>query len=379
MNFPLPAATVCYENMSLKMFCHEYPHLCQKPKIGGGLDLCIFHPHYCSVKVMPKLGHFTNYSKEIDESSFKLLPNDSYRLPFLAYPNPRKLTTVFTQVDQNRYVQCHSENLHLYDKNDLRFVDNKGREEDQSLYVIFSFKLKIPARDLLFDPWDKPKVFFALHSPFEPINPVYDGETFYMESDYVVEIERLEEDRLLPYPYQTNCMDYEALWESNNRTGPRSQEICLELCRGNYVTECKGCVAGMTMFDSLQNLCSNSTDYKCSNEDLDKGFIDKIQSCLVKCKPDCLKLKYYYKVATFPAAGEYSSKEGPMDIKVIIRNPDNILVAHVPMYGDEELFSYIGGLTGCWLGISVWSFTGIVGNACIKVLRLKQRRNERKK
>ncbi|GIX74523.1 hypothetical protein CEXT_668871 [Caerostris extrusa] len=34
-----------------------------------------------------------------------------------------------------------------------------------------------------------------------------------------------EEEHLQPAPYPTNCTDYEALWEKNNKTGPRSQEV----------------------------------------------------------------------------------------------------------------------------------------------------------
>ncbi|GFS48844.1 hypothetical protein NPIL_159711 [Nephila pilipes] len=29
------------------------------------------------------------------------------------------------------------------------------------------------------------------------------------------------------------------------------------------------------------------------------------------------------------------------------------------LHNGMDVFSYIGGLMGCWLGISVWAFTGI--------------------
>ncbi|GFT52071.1 hypothetical protein NPIL_620961, partial [Nephila pilipes] len=34
-----------------------------------------------------------------------------------------------------------------------------------------------------------------------------------------------EEEHLLESPYDTNCTDYEDLWNKNNKTGPRSQEV----------------------------------------------------------------------------------------------------------------------------------------------------------
>ncbi|GBM63696.1 hypothetical protein AVEN_215921-1 [Araneus ventricosus] len=37
-----------------------------------------------------------------------------------------------------------------------------------------------------------------------------------------------------------------------------------------------------------------------------------------------------------------------------------------------ELFSYIGGLIGCWLGISVWAFTSICEKFVGKLSTLKR-------
>ncbi|GFT29988.1 hypothetical protein NPIL_628441, partial [Nephila pilipes] len=33
-----------------------------------------------------------------------------------------------------------------------------------------------------------------------------------------------------------------------------------------------------------------------------------------------------------------------------------------------DVFSYIGGLIGCWLGISVWAFTGIAEETFLATL-----------
>ncbi|GFS84055.1 hypothetical protein NPIL_697301 [Nephila pilipes] len=51
-----------------------------------------------------------------------------------------------------------------------------------------------------------------------------------------------EEEHLLPEPYHTNCTDYEALWQKNNRTGPRSQERCKESCWKSYYDLCSACL-----------------------------------------------------------------------------------------------------------------------------------------
>ncbi|GFY19499.1 hypothetical protein TNCV_4646731 [Trichonephila clavipes] len=38
----------------------------------------------------------------------------------------------------------------------------------------------------------------------------------------------------------------------------------------------------------------------------------------------------------------------------------------------EELFSYIGGLMGCWLGISVWASVGVFEKIYRKIVQVQQ-------
>ncbi|GBM41282.1 hypothetical protein AVEN_202877-1 [Araneus ventricosus] len=44
----------------------------------------------------------------------------------------------------------------------------------------------------------------------------------------------------------------------------------------------------------------------------------------------------------------------------------------------SEIFSHVGGLLGCWLGISVFTFTDIMEKGFRKVVRLKKIFKERK-
>ncbi|CAL1300855.1 unnamed protein product [Larinioides sclopetarius] len=43
-----------------------------------------------------------------------------------------------------------------------------------------------------------------------------------------------------------------------------------------------------------------------------------------------------------------------------VKNSEVIIFRHVPLYGSGEIFSHVGGLLGCWLGISVFTFTDIL-------------------
>ncbi|CAL1301129.1 unnamed protein product [Larinioides sclopetarius] len=50
-----------------------------------------------------------------------------------------------------------------------------------------------------------------------------------------------------------------------------------------------------------------------------------------------------------------------------VKNPQVTIIRHVPLYGSGEIFSHVGGLLGCWLGISVFTFTDILEKFVQKV------------
>ncbi|GFT57332.1 hypothetical protein NPIL_449351 [Nephila pilipes] len=63
---------------------------------------------------------------------------------------------------------------------------------------------------------------------------------------------------LLESPYKTNCTDYEDLWRKNNKTGPRSQEMCKEWCKWNIYKSCNDCERGLSMLQKPKKVCTSS-------------------------------------------------------------------------------------------------------------------------
>ncbi|GFQ75345.1 uncharacterized protein TNCT_269601 [Trichonephila clavata] len=113
---------------------------------------------------------------------------------------------------------CYSSNLRLNDSEEAEThkIESTFIEKMDVFFVYLSDKesafLENPAR-----------LFFSVHSPF-----VFDNFALYKNEmkpghQYKIYI-RLEEEHLLPYPYFTNCTDYNTLWKANNRKGPRSQQ-----------------------------------------------------------------------------------------------------------------------------------------------------------
>ncbi|GFQ84113.1 uncharacterized protein TNCT_727511 [Trichonephila clavata] len=143
------------------------------------------------------------------------------------------------------------------------------------------FELIVPAEEAIFI--ERPKVTFSIHSPYLLDNNTLFKDKLNLGSSYDINI-RLEEERFLPSPFLTDCMDYNALWEANGKNGPRSQMECKDWCWEPYYEICEGCDDDLQVFE----------------------------------KPE-----------------------------ICTRGPEEIQ--------KEELFGYIGGLMGCWLGISVFS------------------------
>ncbi|GFS46738.1 hypothetical protein NPIL_498551, partial [Nephila pilipes] len=88
-----------------------------------------------------------------------------------------------------------------------------------------------------------------------------------------------EEEHLLESPYDTNYTDYEDLWNKNNKTGPRSQEICKEWCLSNFLKTCGECYRGFTMIENSRILCG--TREPC------RGDFENLLKCLMNCKVNC--------------------------------------------------------------------------------------------
>ncbi|GIX74527.1 hypothetical protein CEXT_668891 [Caerostris extrusa] len=47
--------------------------------------------------------------------------------------------------------------------------------------------------------------------------------------------------------------------------------------------------------------------------------------------------------------------DGTLRLLVRVKGTEVSILSHRPVYGMWEIFSHVGGLVGCWLGISVWT------------------------
>ncbi|KAF8796520.1 Amiloride-sensitive sodium channel subunit like protein [Argiope bruennichi] len=251
------------------------------------------------------------------------------------------------------YARCYSYNLHIFSKEEPNKLDATHPDH------MIKASMTQEREDTLY-PWVDSQVFLSVHSPFVPDNPIQYGHA--LRSGYKYEIFlRFEEEHLLPYPYDTNCTDYDAVWKKNNKTGPRSQEMCREFCEQTHNMQCLGCEKYLTMFSyRWKYLCPKGMPY-CDNEELKKSF----ELCKKNCQPNCM-----FKETRFTpySNSKFYTVRDMIGVVLYIRDRDVTIVSHIPLYNEWELFSYIGGLMGCWLGISVWAFVGVSEKTFRKII-----------
>ncbi|GIY38347.1 uncharacterized protein CEXT_254451 [Caerostris extrusa] len=180
---------------------------------------------------------------------------------------------------------------------------------------IFHYTLRM-LREEEFHPWDLPQAFIAVHSPYVPSNPIADGSS--MELGYEYEL-------------------YVRL-------------MCKELCTLKFSRDCFDCDRGLTMFRDHDKWCKEE-----SNGLLVSVLYLRTESTCWFEAGSTRWLEGFRLVSKFEVPPTRKAKEenrNKISIRVYVKDPEIFVQSHTPLYGNWELFSYIGGLMGCWLGIS---------------------------
>ncbi|GIY58023.1 uncharacterized protein CDAR_284871 [Caerostris darwini] len=357
--FTKPAITLCNSNpINRSKFCEEHSHLCEER--FNTTEISNTGKEYQAV--LSTMHQIYTHKIKLDSKSNPWswsISNDVSGRPLL-----KTMKTTFVRDElQDFYVTCYSSNLHLQSDTDPETMALELKPE--GYMDIFNLSLQVE-EDEAFFPWVSPQVFLAIHSPFVPINPLDEGHI--LKGGHVTYIYvQLEMEHLLPHPYQTNCTNYDSLWRKNKRE-PRSLEMCREWCRAYAHNEVKDCDYGRTMIEIPRKVCKPGHFYTINKK-------QQFQNCSRDCRSNCTKLKYKYTVTEKKLKRyliESNRREEMKTIRIFVRlkTPEVTVMSHTPSYDIEEMFSYIGGLLGCWLGISVWAFAGMVESFFRRIIQL---------
>ncbi|XP_022237136.1 acid-sensing ion channel 4-like [Limulus polyphemus] len=153
-----------------------------------------------------------------------------------------------------------------------------------------------------------------------------DSEGFEIEPGFSYQIAMKQQTKIsLPQPYKTNCSDYPVLWKANNGTGSLTWKMCVIECVKSTTRGRCGCVPLWIPLVEEDDFCN---PYDPEEDSCIKTIISSVKrNCEVGCRQECFVRIYesQLKKKTYPARKQY----------------------------DIEVFSFIGGYIGIWLGISL--------------------------
>ncbi|KAF8778457.1 Retinaldehyde-binding protein 1 like protein [Argiope bruennichi] len=286
-------------------------------------------------KNIPELGYYASDSKtEVVKALRKLyignnIPDKFWNIKSGLLNTNNDFKTIYV-LDTRRdvYVTCYAHNLHLNTSSAPETMSPNVKFPGEFIHV---FKIDVNKSETIY-LWKIPQIFLAIHSPFVPVHPLWEGIPLKPGHNYIINL-RLEEEYLLPYPYHTNCTDYDALWRSNNKAGPRSQEMCKHWCAWTLPKACYTLAPSIKMLEKPIRFCE---DNEFGNSEVDINLLVHKSKCNPECKMEGLFLDNV-RVSlcpNTPVGNDTSSSEKSDEIVVELRVPDPevIVTSHEPVY-----------------------------------------------
>ncbi|KAG8176366.1 hypothetical protein JTE90_020764 [Oedothorax gibbosus] len=354
--FPLPALTLCSKYFyNFGEFCEKYNESCISPK--DTKSFCREQPRKCNRKgtkskvVTPKY-----FPSQYTVPGYKPLREITYKAkdpPFIHNPEMFDVGPYYLRSKHNGYEVCFTSGSG-FGPTGLRTTPKMSSR----LYLFYAEYLNFTQEYNIHFPSDaEPSATLYIHSPFQSFKKYAKKLELHMHKQYFVYV-RLEMQKLLPPPYETNCENYEDLWRKDH-TAPVSREMCEHLCLNRWnekyfehsgrhewfiEDECVKLLKGDRPEDEFVNV----TGCKCRQN----------------CKDECVKLNYDFNVLSEKGTwvDDDMIRDGyfrRVDINIWLEKDNVRVLSFKPQFMDVEVFSYIGGFIGCWLGISLWTSTGI--------------------
>ncbi|GFQ81473.1 amiloride-sensitive sodium channel subunit gamma-2 [Trichonephila clavata] len=185
--------------------------------------------------------------------------------------------------------------------------------------------------------------------------------------------------RRLPSPYKDECVDY----STNFATYGSNQKECMKACMQAKSYAACGCVDPTLPSLPEQKVCDMSSDRDmcCLNNAID-SMISSGYSC--ECPLPCLSTNYQdttsksffpswdFLLFVYKMSGQYSRKDylgrfawnfyrGSFGkVNIYYSSMDKMIFEQKSVYQDAELYSYLGGELGFWLGLSFCSLFHLI-------------------
>ncbi|XP_023229573.1 amiloride-sensitive sodium channel subunit beta-2-like [Centruroides sculpturatus] len=201
-------------------------------------------------------------------------------------------------------------------------------------------------------------------------------------------------NELLTLPYKTNCTDYDKLpWKRRIEDRKLSTRMCTAECsQHEQLVQCDYVTNNIRLFfDDWSDKINDPEKEECA-EKVSNLTMDYCRSlCRVPCKQTS------FKVTSDSSAWPRKDKNLPLElntwrkekIEIITKNlvrvriyfstMEHTIYKNYPKYRPLELFSYLGGYVGIWLGISLVAFYEFLERLIlILMFPLNKKRRKRK-
>ncbi|GIY72938.1 uncharacterized protein CDAR_277491 [Caerostris darwini] len=194
----------------------------------------------------------------------------------------------------------------------------------------------------------------AMTNPFSDGFPLEGGMQY---NAYV----SMQTQELLPSPYDTHCLDFLELWKKNNGTGPLNHLQCVEFCQLNKLVEQGKCIDKNVDYPHNIQLCRKN--YQSLTSDI-------VKNCTLECRDACHDHIYdvrYEKIGNMDHTcmeNDEWCKQSRIKLTVVFNKFRLTRYVYQPKFASVEMFSYIGGYMGMWLGLSLISLFDLFETIC---------------
>ncbi|XP_067131744.1 amiloride-sensitive sodium channel subunit alpha-like isoform X2 [Centruroides vittatus] len=195
----------------------------------------------------------------------------------------------------------------------------------------------------------------ALHSKDQIVNPFINGFLIEPGKRYIIQLKAIEHN-LLPPPYSTNCTKYEEM-DKNPFNETINQDRCIIECiKENWEKTCE-CISNSYPFRFEGEFCSSVDCIQKVNND----------ECYQKCRKSCRFTVFEYDINEFSNDFDYflypknlgkdyfdiPYSKWLTEMTFLYKRLELHTYRYKAQYEMIELFGYVGGYIGVWLGISL--------------------------
>ncbi|GFS29329.1 uncharacterized protein NPIL_586221 [Nephila pilipes] len=334
---PLPAVTICNKNrIRRKAYCTARPDECFW--FSNYTKFCWSNPKYCiswethedMVIAIPMYKLVTEPSRSIEVvEKFGIRQSDLLEACEVKTEDGTSPCKNFASVigsDEYGYPNHCVAIESLWGQ-----PDAKEEQIEVTGQIIMALKLQ-PEEYIAY--YDLVQAHIFMHDSHSIGNPMKEGITLEAGKSYNIFVYKRITIRLPP-PYKTNCTDYFKLWRQNGGHGPLTEKACEDKCKMEKMIV--GCVSPYIPFYTHDH-CLNSKIQE--NKEIEVSYTLRTETEFnqaEKCK------------------GDQHCMHKDMNLFFIFNRLEIEKFVHEPKYESVEMFSYIGGYMGMWLGISLIS------------------------